>query len=189
MRFVRIVLYVCVAVAALSLAGCRSSRKAAGKNADVAAATTIGGKPDRGRPDSRHLKGEEKLLVDEALTWLGTPYRYGGHDYNGTDCSGLTMEVYDKALGIKIPHSSSEQQKFCEEIKKKDLSIGDLVFFCTGKTKGRVSHVGLYVGDGKIIHASGSKGVIISNIEESYYVRTYHSSGRVARKSGKKRHK
>ncbi|WP_295728251.1 C40 family peptidase [uncultured Muribaculum sp.] len=171
----------------LSLAGCRSSRK--GVRASGHAATSTVGGFDRSRPDTHDMHGEQKKLVDEALTWLGTPYRYGGQDYNGTDCSGLTMEVYRKALGIKIPRSSREQQQYCESIAKGALMIGDLVFFSTGRDKNRVSHVGLYVGDGKIVHASGSKGVIISNIGERYYASNYHSSGHVARSSDKHRKK
>jgi lipoprotein Spr len=126
------------------------------------------------------------LLVNEAMTWLGTPYRYGGQDYTGTDCSGLTMKVYQKALGISIPRTTVEQQKFCLAIQKNSLSVGDLVFFSTGRDKSRVSHVGIYIGDGKFIHASSTKGVIISNIGELYYVNNYHSSGHVQRPSDSK---
>lgn len=186
MKSFRLLSYICVAAAVVSLSGCRSSRKAV--RAGDAASTTIGAF-DRSRPDTHDMHGEQKKLVDEALTWLGTPYRYGGQDYNGTDCSGLTMEVYRKALGIKIPRSSREQQQFCQSISKGALMVGDLVFFSTGRDKNRVSHVGLYVGDGKIVHASGSKGVIISNIGERYYASNYHSSGHVARASDKHRDK
>lgn len=161
MKSIRLISYICVVATVLSLAGCRSSRRVVRGNEAVS--TTAGGL-DRSRPDTRKMQGEDKKLVDEALTWLGTPYRYGGSDYNGTDCSGLTMEVYRKALGIKIPRSSREQQQFCKSISKGALMIGDLVFFSTGRDKNRVSHVGMYVGDGKIVHASGSKGVIISNM-------------------------
>ncbi len=184
MKSIRLISYICVVATVLSLAGCRSSRRVVRGNEAVS--TTAGGL-DRSRPDTRKMQGEDKKLVDEALTWLGTPYRYGGSDYNGTDCSGLTMEVYRKALGIKIPRSSREQQQFCKSISKGALMIGDLVFFSTGRDKNRVSHVGMYVGDGKIVHASGSKGVIISNMGERYYASTYHSSGHVGRSSDKHR--
>ncbi|MDE5704808.1 C40 family peptidase [Muribaculum sp.] len=186
MKSIRLISYIFVVAAVLSLAGCRSSRKVVRGN--ESASTTVGGL-DRSRPDTRKMQGDDKKLVDEALTWLGTPYRYGGSDYNGTDCSGLTMEVYRKALGIKIPRSSREQQQFCKSISKGALMIGDLVFFSTGRDKNRVSHVGMYVGDGKIVHASGSKGVIISNMSERYYTSTYHSSGHVGRSSDKHRNK
>ena len=121
----------------------------------------------------------EKELIKEAKKWLGTKYKYGGHSKSGTDCSGFVMQIYKSVYDIKLPRSSREQQEFCKKIKKSQLKIGDLVFFATGKKKGKVSHVGLYIGNGEFIHASSSKGVVISKLEQNYYIRTYHSSGRV----------
>ncbi len=120
-----------------------------------------------------------KALVKEAKTWLGTKYTYGGHSRKGTDCSGMVMEVFNEVCGIKLPRSSAQQQQYCKSIKRDDLKIGDLVFFATGKDKKRVSHVGLYIGDGKIIHSTTKKGVIVSKLDEKYYIRTFHSCGRV----------
>lgn len=166
----------------LLVTGCKSTRNTvrASKN-DKQSSTIINRDPEF----TKRMKADERLLVDEAMTWLGTPYRYGGKDYKGTDCSGMTMQVYNKALGIAIPRNSAEQQKFCKTIKKGALSPGDLVFFCTGKNKSRVSHVGIYIGQGQFIHSSSSKGVIISSIDERYYTSNYHSSGYVARTSSK----
>lgn len=121
---------------------------------------------------------EQNALVKEAKRWLGTKYKYGGHSRSGTDCSGMVMEVYRKVCDVALPRSSHEQQAYCKGISKKDLMEGDLVFFATGRGK-TVSHVGMYIGDGKIVHASASKGVIVSHLDDKYYLRTYHSSGRV----------
>lgn len=121
----------------------------------------------------------EKELIKEAKKWLGTKYVYGGHSKKGTDCSGFVMEVYLKVYDIKLPRTSKDQQAFCKRIKKSNLKIGDLVFFTTTKNKKRVSHVGIYIGDDEFIHASSSKGVVISKLSQSYYVRNYYSSGRV----------
>ncbi len=120
----------------------------------------------------------DKKLVSEAKKWLGTKYKYGGHSRKGTDCSGFVMEVYLKVCDVKLPRSSKDQQAFCKKIKKSQLKVGDLVFFATGK-KGKVSHVGIYIGNDEFIHASTSKGVVISKLSQNYYVRTYHSSGRI----------
>lgn len=174
-------LYIFAIVSALLATGCKSSKTVTGSTSSY----------DKNRPDDTRIEipelyGDEKLLVDEALTWLGTRYKYGGKDYNGTDCSGLTMQVYMKALGIALPRSSREQQQFCKSIHKSKLNAGDLVFFCTGRDKTRVSHVGLYVGNGQIIHSSASRGVIVSRLEEKYYTSTYHSSGHVQRKTSSK---
>ncbi len=121
---------------------------------------------------------EQTELVKEVKTWLGTKYKYGGHSRKGTDCSGMVMEVYRKVCDMALPRSSREQQAYCKGISKKDLTEGDLVFFATGRGK-TVSHVGMYIGGGKIVHASASKGVIVSQLDDKYYLRTYHSSGRV----------
>ncbi len=158
----------------LAVSGCKTSKPATKPSYKNTSTKLPAGISD--------LKGDEKRLVDEALTWLGTPYKYGGQDYSGTDCSGLTMKVYLKALGVAIPRNSGEQQKFCKSIHRNSLNAGDLVFFCTGKDKKRVSHVGLYIGGGQFVHASTRKGVIISDMSERYYTSTYHSSGQVKRK-------
>lgn len=121
----------------------------------------------------------DDALIKEAKKWLGTKYKYGGNSKNGTDCSGFVMEVYKSTYDFKLPRTSRDQQKFCKKIKKSQLKVGDLVFFATGKSKNRVSHVGIYIGNGEFIHASSSKGVVISKLEQNYYIRTYHSSGRV----------
>lgn len=127
---------------------------------------------------------QERELVKEAKKWLGTKYRYGGHSRSGTDCSGMIMEVYKKVCDVKLPRSSREQRDFCKNIKRNDLRKGDLVFFSTGKSKSTVSHVGLYIGDGEIIHASSSRGVMVSRLDERYFQRAYHSSGRVLAAAG-----
>lgn len=117
-------------------------------------------------------------LISEATKWLGVPYIYAGNDMNGVDCSGLTSQVYLKSLKVKMPRNSREQQRWCLVVKKSELIPGDLVFFATGSDKNRVSHVGIYIGNGDIIHASSSRGVIISSLNEKYYLTRYHSSGR-----------
>ena len=119
-----------------------------------------------------------KDLEREARTWLGTKYKYAGDSKSGTDCSGLVMQVFLKVTAIKLPRNSAEQQKFCRSVDRRKLAPGDLVFFSSSRN-GRVSHVGLYIGGGDFIHASTSRGVIVSNLSEKYYTDHYHSGGRV----------
>lgn len=119
-----------------------------------------------------------KKLVEEASRWIGTPYRYAGASTDGTDCSGLVMTVFNKVLDVKLPRNSAKQQQACHQIDLDKAQPGDLVFFATGSDRGRVSHVGLYIGGGEMIHAS-SRGVIVSNLSEKYYARRFHSAGRV----------
>lgn len=117
-------------------------------------------------------------LIQEAQSWIGTKYRYGGNDRNGVDCSGFVMQVFNRALSIKLPRTSALQHQFCDSISQSVLQPGDLLFFTVrGGTK--VGHVGIYIGDNKMIHASTSKGVIISSISQRYYTDNFYGAGRV----------
>ena len=117
-------------------------------------------------------------VAKTAKKYLGTPYVMGGKTPKAFDCSGLTSYVYKKH-GVALPRASSKQAKAGRYIKKRQLRPGDLVFFATGK-RGRVSHVGIYVGDDKFIHAPGTgKKVTTSSLSAPYYIKTYHSARRV----------
>ncbi len=119
------------------------------------------------------------LLLKEAEKWLGTPYKYGGTTRNeGVDCSGLVMSLYNDALSIKLPRNSAAQAEFCNAIDRDKLEVGDLVFFAP-RQSGRVNHVGMYIGNGNMIHASGSRGVMISSLSEAYFVKNFYGCGRV----------
>lgn len=108
---------------------------------------------------------------------LGISYTYGGTTANGFDCSGFTKYVFDK-FKIDLPRSSSSQFEVGEKVSKSDLRPGDLVFFDTSGGNG-VSHVGIYVGDGKFAHASTNKGTCIDELSMDYYEKRYVGSRRV----------
>lgn len=126
-----------------------------------------------------------RSLVAEAREWIGTPYKYGGETKSGADCSGFVMKVYHKVTGLKLPRNSAAQCDFCTKIKKEELETGDLIFFSSNSSKGRVAHVGMYIGDGIMIHASSSRGVIEASIHSDYFVRHYVASGRVPNQTDK----
>lgn len=160
----------------LSTAGCRSRKSTLPSVNEISQEKGI----HRQHDNKEKIDGKTvSRILREAERWKGTPYSYGGKTRKGTDCSGFVMTVYLEAAGIKLPRNSAEQQAFCQHIDKKKLRPADLVFFSTSKRGGRVSHVGIYTGDGRFIHASTSRGVIYSRLDEDYYVRHYHSSGRV----------
>lgn len=163
----KLISIITIIVAVLLLASCSSSK------------SVIGCDDNKIYKNEKVKKASDKDLVKEAKKWIGTKYKYGGHSLKGTDCSGLVMEIFLNVYNLKLPRSSSEQYNYCKKIKKSQLDVGDLVFFATGKSKKRVSHVGLYIGNDQFIHASTSKGVIISRLTQEYYKRTYYSSGRV----------
>lgn len=119
-------------------------------------------------------------LFESVARWIGTPYKYGGSTRKGTDCSGFVVSIYSSVYRKQLARSSADiRQKNCKEIPKSKLQSGDLVFFATGKNKKKVNHVGIYLKNNKFIHASSSKGVIVSSMKEAYYVKTYVSSGKV----------
>lgn len=164
------------------LTGCRSSKGAAAhRPASSASKPHKKSEYDAMRRELSALKFDNKLidnLITEAGRWIGTPYRYGGAERSGADCSGFVMKVFDRSLGEKLPRSSREQRDYCRKINRGELLPGDLLFFATGSNRNRVSHVGLYIGNNEIIHASTSRGVIVSDLRSKYWREHYHSSGR-----------
>ena len=117
-------------------------------------------------------------LVETALEYRGVRYRYGGITTRGMDCSGLVYRVLN-THGISAPHNSRALYRLGKSVARKDLEAGDLVFF---HTRGRgISHVGIYIGDGKFVHASSGKGrVRVDRLDEGYYARRYVGARRVS---------
>ncbi len=116
-------------------------------------------------------------LYEYVNEWLGTPYRYSGESKNGIDCSGLVCELYKSAYQKILTGSAIDIYEKSEPVKKENLKEGDLVFFKI--RKGRISHVGIYLGSNKFAHASTSRGVIISDLDEPYYKKYYYKGGRL----------
>lgn len=116
-------------------------------------------------------------IVADAKKYLGTPYVWGGSTPKGFDCSGFVQYVM-KQNGISLPRTTTEQYKVGTYVAKSDLQPGDLVFLQNTYRAG-ISHVGIYIGDGKMIHASSSKGVVSSSLSTSYYTQHYYGARRV----------
>lgn len=106
-------------------------------------------------------------LIKNARQHMGTKYVYGGTTTSGFDCSGFTQYAFKKS-GMSIPRTTGSQYKSGTAVAKNSLQTGDLVFFNT-TGRGSVSHVGIYVGANNFIHASTSRGVMISSIYDKYY--------------------
>ncbi|CAM4367663.1 C40 family peptidase [Paenibacillus alkaliterrae] len=110
---------------------------------------------------------------------IGSPYKSGGMSTRGFDCSGFTTYVFDK-MGIELPRTSASQAKAGTKVAKADLLPGDLVFFDTiGRNNGAVSHVGIYIGDGRFVHASSSRGVVTDKLDSSYFENRFVTARRV----------
>ncbi len=123
---------------------------------------------------------QPRELASAALNYLGIKYRFGGNSpTQGFDCSGLVRYAAEKSLGMKLPRRSSEMARLGESIKRSELERGDLVFF---NTRGqRFSHVGIYVGEGKFVHAprTGSK-VRVEDMNIGYWKKRYNGARRLA---------
>ncbi len=124
--------------------------------------------------DRQYASGNlREELVETARSFIGLPYRWGCSSVEeGFDCSGLTMAVY-QLNGLNLPRSSREQYQSGIPVEKNELKRGDLVFFATSKSK-RVSHVGIYTGDNKFIHAPGKgKKIRVSSLSSRYFKNRY----------------
>ncbi|RDU67688.1 hydrolase [Helicobacter didelphidarum] len=114
-------------------------------------------------------------LSKRAHEYLGVPYKWGGESSSGFDCSGLVRAVY-KLNGMSLPRTSRDQFNTGSFVLKSNLQIGDLVFFTTNNGQA-VNHVGIYIGNGKFIHAPGKgKKVVIANLDSSYWKKVYRGA-------------
>ncbi len=129
--------------------------------------------------DRKYRTGRYKLLA-LAKAQLGTRYRYGGMDERGFDCSGFVAFVYLKALGKRLPHNAKAQSKYVRIYDLSQLEPGDLLFFDTSG-RGEINHSGIYLGEGRFIHASSGKvySVTISDLTKGFYKKAFRFGGKV----------
>ncbi len=125
------------------------------------------------------IKEKAKPLL-YALSLLGTPYKFGGtNPEKGLDCSGFVRQVYKQSADVSLPHNAKAMSQAGETVNKDELKPGDLVFFNTLKKP--FSHVGIYAGEGKFVHASsrGEKEVTISSMNDSYWAKRFSGARRL----------
>jgi cell wall-associated NlpC family hydrolase len=116
-------------------------------------------------------------LLEFAVSLLGRPYRFGS-DRGAFDCSGFVRRVFGE-FGVRLPHSSRQQFALGRWVSRHDLQVGDLVFFRT-TARGPISHVGIYIGDGKFVHAARKAGrVRIDPLDHTYYSSRYAGARRL----------
>ncbi len=120
---------------------------------------------------------DNKKLYKVLNEWMGTPYKYGGADKKGVDCSGFVMNIYKEVYDIDLYRSAYDIMKNVYFVEKTELKEGDILFFITGK-ENKVSHVGIYLKNNQFVHSSTSKGVVISRLDEPYYQKAFHKAGR-----------
>ncbi len=114
-------------------------------------------------------------LFDFYSEWEGVGYKLGGDSKNGIDCSGFIQKAFKEKFNLTMPRTTTLQSEVGKEIDKNELRSGDLVFFKTGE----INHVGIYLEDGMFIHASTKIGVTISELDNSYFSKSYWKAQRV----------
>ena len=120
---------------------------------------------------------DNEQLYDAIEAWMGTPYKYGGTTKEGVDCSAFVGHIYQEVYQRRLHRVANDMQQDARLITKSELREGDIVFFTN--SKGRVSHVGIYLKDGLFVHSSTSRGVIISRLDDSYWSKHFYKGGRV----------
>lgn len=121
----------------------------------------------------KNLPASSYAIVQNAKEMLGTPYVFASQSSRGVDCSGLVYYLYRKTEGITLPRTSRSQSTYGAKVAKDDLRPGDLLFFNSSR-RGRVNHAAIYIGGGKYIHASSSRGsVVVSSTGSSYFQRNF----------------
>lgn len=127
------------------------------------------------QPITVPAQSDIRLVLEEKYeVWAGTPYRLGGNDKSGIDCSAFVQNIFTDAFDVQLPRTTSEQVSLGVPVQRQALEPLDLVFFKTGRTQ----HVGIYLGQGEFLHASTSRGVIISKLDNPYWKRNYWTARR-----------
>jgi len=108
--------------------------------------------------------------------WKGVPYRYGGLSPRGVDCSGFVYLTFLSRLGMEVPRTTTELLQSGEKVKRDEIQVGDLVFFRTGPGN---RHVGIYMGGKRFLHASTSRGVMTSSLNNVYWKERYWKARRI----------
>lgn len=173
--------------------GCKSSKKIKKRSASSNEISASISKPEKKKTASisedvtytkkdKKLKSKEDDIIDYAKHFQGVRYKWGGTTKSGMDCSGLIYESF-KNYGISLPRISRDMAKKGKKITLKKVHQGDLLFFKTGNRRNSINHVGLIVAirnnDIEFIHATSSKGVIISHLNETYWLKAFHEARRV----------
>ncbi|MXV15316.1 glycoside hydrolase [Pedobacter sp. HMF7056] len=126
------------------------------------------------------LNVKEREIDNEKLykfidKWMGVPYRANGMDRDGVDCSGFTTLLEKEVFDVSVPRIAKQMAENVKRKYEEDLQEGDLVFFDFSGQK--FSHVGIYLKNNKFVHASTSKGVIISDLKDPWYYKYFSRAG------------
>lgn len=117
-----------------------------------------------------------KKILDHYDEWEGVRYKIGGNSRKGIDCSAYMQRIFEDEFSYSLPRTTHEQIKLGSHIAKNELDTGDLVFF---KISSQKRHVGVYIGDGKFVHASSKVGITVSELNNQYWKTKYDQARRI----------
>lgn len=158
----------------LQLAACVSTgvNRASSAKVSLGEEQRIGDELAETAPTALHAR-----LLEQYNEWKGTPYRLGGVDKSGIDCSGFVQVTYRTKAGLRLPRTTELQSVSGVPVAQSTLQTGDLVFFNINQ---RTRHVGIYLRDDHFLHASKSRGVMISDLSNPYWQAHYWKSKRLS---------
>lgn len=174
---------------AATLSSCKSSKRAKKRNTPSSEISSETKKQDYKNTENNIVltnvntsKSKVDDIIDYAKQFEGVRYKWGGTTKSGMDCSGLIYESF-KSYDIMLPRISRDMAKKGNKIALKKVNQGDLLFFKTGNRRNSINHVGLIVAirnnDIEFIHATTSKGVIVSHLNETYWLKAFHEARRI----------
>lgn len=152
----------------------------------VAETPVIGRRVENTRSGSRQnplglsYSPDDNMALYEAVnSWLGVPYKYGGTDRDGIDCSAFVGTIYKEVYGVTLHRTANDMLRDVTLVAKQQIKEGDILFFTN--SKGKVSHVGIYLKEGLFAHSSTSNGVSVSRMDNKYWAQHFYKGGRVNR--------
>jgi len=167
----------------LILMGCGPQPRYTSEPVRKSKSQTVLWEEDQETESTQHHQKKSESKIDKAKmgriinSFLRTPYKHGGESKAGIDCSGLVMQLYKQYAGFNLPHNTKKLYQLVKQVDRDDLVYGDLVFFSDGWFS--VSHVGIYIEEGKFVHSMKGSGVIVSSLAEDYYEKRYRGARRV----------
>lgn len=174
----RFLISILCAVYAAIISGC-SATPPASENSQLKLDRKLGSHATTNEFDEASWSARSRAVLKNALSLSGIRYQYGGNSpETGFDCSGFVRYVYQQAANLSLPHSAKAISQIGQSIPKHELQPGDLVFFNT--LKSAFSHVGIYMGNGRFIHAPSSGGKVrIENMQENYWKNRFNGAQRI----------
>ena len=168
------ILFFCILIVGY---GCRHKKEAIKTVTKSKAPALTGSAAFKEKMGISNKEIKENKLYSFINEWYGAPYKYGGCEKIGVDCSCFTVNLFEKVYNKKMPRTAGEIYKECDKINIEKAKEGDLIFFKINSNS--ITHVGVYLRDKKFVHASTSRGVLVNSLTETYYQKYFYSAGKL----------